>query len=142
MAVQVSVFLQDQPGRLEGIVKALSGAGINIRATAIASSEGFGVAKFLVDQPGEAATALRDWGFSVSLKSVVAVVLDDKIGGLARVLPYITEKGINVQDAYGFITAAGEEAIFVFEVEEPEELEAHLREKDCHVLEAEVLYGL
>ncbi|HOO55186.1 MAG TPA: ACT domain-containing protein [bacterium] len=142
MAVQVSVFVQNEPGRLAGITSAISKAGVNIRATTIASSEGFGVAKFLVDKPDVALDALKTAGFSVKLRSVVAVKMDDSVGGLDRVLPLLGEKKINIEDAYGFILDRGKEAVFVFEVDNPDELGEYLTEKGCKIMKPEDLYGL
>lgn len=142
MAVQVNVFMQNQPGRLAKAVRALAESGVNIRATTIASSEGFGVAKFLVDKPGEAAAALRDAGMSAALQNVVAVKMDDSAGGLDKILPLLAEQNVNVKDAYGFILERGKDAVFVFEVAEPEGLEKHLQESGCKLMTAEDLYGL
>jgi hypothetical protein len=142
MAVQLSVFIQNQPGRLAGITRVLKGAGINIRATTIASSEEFGVAKFLVNKPDEAAKALKEAGFSVSLRDVVAVKMDDHVGGLDKVLDLLTGKDINAHDAYGFILDRGVEAVFVFEVDEPKELESFLEANGCAVMKSDDLYGL
>ncbi|MFA6451570.1 MAG: ACT domain-containing protein [bacterium] len=142
MALQVNVFMQNQPGRLAKMVHVMAEAGVNIRATTIASSEGFGVAKFLVDRPAEAAAALKAAGLSAALQSVVAVKMDDRAGGLDKILPLLSAQNVNVKDAYGFILARGSEAVFVFEVENPDETEKFLREGGCEVMTAYSLYGL
>ncbi|HOC92541.1 MAG TPA: ACT domain-containing protein [bacterium] len=142
MAVQAVVFMQNMPGRLARMTGALAGAGVNIRATAISSSEGFGVAKFLVDKPEIAAAALKDAGFPVALKNVVAVKMDDTVGGLDRILPLLQSRNINVEDAYGFILERGKEAVFVFEVDQPEDLGEFLSRNGCSVMSESDLYGL
>jgi len=142
MAVQVNVFMQNQPGRLAGATKVLSEKGINIRATTIASSEGFGVAKFLVNKPREAFDALKTAGLPVSLRDVVAVRMGDSSGSLDKILPVLIEKEINVNDAYGFVLERGKEAVFVFEVEKTMEVEQYLREKGCSIMSEQDLYNL
>ncbi len=142
MAVQVNVFLQNQPGRLAHIIHVMAEAGVNLRATTIASSEGFGVAKFLADKPTEAVAALKQAGLSAALQDVVAVKIDDKAGGLDKILPLLAARRVNVNDAYGFVLERGKDAVFVFEVENPDELEGYLRENGCVVMSADDLYGL
>jgi hypothetical protein len=142
MALQVNVFMQNQPGRLAKMVHVMAEAGVNIRATTIASAEGFGVAKFLVDRPAEAATALKSAGLSAALQSVVAVKMDDRSGGLDKILPLLAAQNVNVKDAYGFILDRGTEAVFVFEVENPDETEKYLRAGGCEVMSADDLYGM
>jgi hypothetical protein len=142
MAVQLSVFVQNRPGRLASITGVLAEAGVNIRATTIASSEGFGIAKFLVDKPDAAAAALKQAGFSAALKKIVAVKMDDRVGGLDKILPLIFDQGTNIEDAYGFILERGKEAAFIFEVDAPEELETFLAGKGYGVMGEDALYGL
>ena len=45
---QLSVFLMNQPGALVETVKAISGAGINIRAMSIAEANDFGILRIIV----------------------------------------------------------------------------------------------
>ena len=46
---QLSIFSENKPGRLKRITKVLAEEGVNILAINIASSNGFGVLKFIVD---------------------------------------------------------------------------------------------
>ncbi len=47
---QLSIFSENKPGRLRKITKVLAEEGVNILAINIASSNGFGVIKFIVDK--------------------------------------------------------------------------------------------
>ena len=85
MANQVNVFAQNQPGRLERLTEVLLEEGINIRAITISGAEDYGVIKLLVDDPHKAFEALQREGFSAFLKEVIAVVMDDRPGGLHRI---------------------------------------------------------
>ena len=69
---QISVFAQNQPGRIERIAEILAQNNINIRAITIASGDEYGVIKLLVDRPGNAAATLQGEGLSVALNDVLA----------------------------------------------------------------------
>jgi len=55
MAHQISIFVENKPGRIERVARILQGAGVNMRAITIATSGSFGVIKLLVDDPGKTA---------------------------------------------------------------------------------------
>jgi len=142
MAHQLSVFAENKPGRIERITGILAEAQVNIRAITIASSNGFGVVKLLVDRPEEALGRLKDAGLSVSLQEVLAVPMEDRPGGLHRVLQVLANQGINVEDAYGFVEESGRRAVLVVEVEDPREAERLLREAGLSPIGDEELYAL
>ena len=48
MAQQLSVFLQNKPGKIAAITRALADAGIDIRALSVADTTDFGVLRMLV----------------------------------------------------------------------------------------------
>ena len=51
MAQQVCIFAENKPGRLERLTKILKDAHINMRAITIATSQGFGIIKLIVNDP-------------------------------------------------------------------------------------------
>ena len=56
----------------------------------------------LVDDPHRARKALDKEGLTVSLKEVIAVVIEDKPGGLDELVQMLAGEDINVENAYGF----------------------------------------
>ena len=69
---QVSVFLENKPGRLERITSVLKDAGINIRAMTLStSSAGWGILNLLVDRPQEAAEVLKGTGHPAALRDII-----------------------------------------------------------------------
>ncbi|MDD3717659.1 MAG: ACT domain-containing protein [Actinomycetota bacterium] len=142
MANQVNVFAQNQPGRLERLTEVLLEEGINIRAITISGADDYGVIKLLVDDPRKAFDALQREGFSAFLKEVIAVVMDDRPGGLHRVCRVLGEGGVNVEDAYGFVFQDRKTAILVVEVEKVSEAEEILKAKGLEFLSDEELYSL
>ncbi|OFW55552.1 MAG: hypothetical protein A2W01_04900 [Candidatus Solincola sediminis] len=142
MAQQINVFAQNQPGRLERLTQVLMEIGINIRAITISGSEDYGVLKLLVDDPPKAFEALQVEGFSAFMKDVVAVVMDDQPGGLFRVCRALGERGVNVEDAYGFVVKDRQTAILVIEVEKIPEAEEIVTGAGFRIMSDEELYSL
>ncbi len=142
MAHQVNVFAQNRPGRLERLTEVLKDEGINIRAITIAGTEEFGVVKLLVDDPKKAHRALLREGFSAYLKEVIAVIMEDRPGGLHRVCRVLGESGVNIEDAYGFVVQDRGTAVLVVEVEKIPEAEKVLREGGFELMTDEELYSL
>ena len=51
---QLSVFLENKPGKLSETVRKISAAGINIRAMSIADTKDFGILRLIVSDAAEA----------------------------------------------------------------------------------------
>ncbi|MDY6794100.1 MAG: ACT domain-containing protein [Actinomycetota bacterium] len=142
MAHQINVFAQNQPGRLERLTEVLRDENINIRAITIAGADDYGVIKLLVDDPQKAQAALNEEGFSTFMKEVIAVVMDDRPGGLHDICRSLGEKGVNVEDAYGFVVKDRNTAILVVEVEKIPEAEGFIHDSGFEIMSDEELYSL
>ncbi len=142
MAHQVSVFAENKPGRIEKITRVLSQGGINIRAITISSANGFGVIKILVNQPQEAYELLRSQGIPTYLQEVIAVVMPDTPGSLHSIAQVLTENGINIEDAYGFVIKSGETAVLVIQVESQPRAQSILERNGFRLLRDEEIYHL
>lgn len=139
IAYQLSIFAENKPGRLAKITKLLAKAKINIRAISISSSDAFGVINMLVDDPERARSALTEGGLTANLKPVIAVVIEDKPGGLDRLITLLADKNINIENAYGFVLESWKKAVFVIDVEQIEGIEEVLRKSGFETLNAEAL---
>lgn len=142
MIRQISVFAENRPGKLERVTRLLAEAGVNIRATTISDLGDFGVIKLLVDQPQKGVEKLVAAGVPAKLVEVVAIFLDDRVGGLHRPARTLLDKGINAKNAYGFVVDKGRQAVFIFEVDNPCEAAGALAVAGFHVLEESDLAGL
>ncbi len=117
----ISVFVQNQPGKLEKITKVLAESGANILGFSITSVKDFGVIKFLVDKTEEAYNALKEAGFTVALNEALGIEMEDRPGGLHEVVKFISEKGVNIENALVYVEESRHKAYFIFEVENLEE---------------------
>lgn len=115
---QISVFVENKPGRVARVAKTLSDAGVNIRALTIAEAGDFGVIRMVVDDTEKGYRVLRDKGFTVSETDVLAVELKDVPGGLYEVANTLGMNNINVDYAYAFVTARAERAMLILRVDD------------------------
>jgi len=142
MPQQVSVFLENRPGKVEQVTELLAAAGVNIRAVTIADSGDFGVLKLLVDDPARAWGALADGGLTAALKEVIAIRVPDRPGGLLEVARVLRKEEINVDDAYGFVLKDKREAVFVIQVGDPAPAAGVLTRAGLELLTEKDLYQL
>ena len=113
-AEQISIFLENKAGRLAEVTSILAEADVNIRALAIADTSDFGVLRLIVNDNQRAVEALRNRGFTVGKTDVVAVEVEDRPGGLYKILDILYNAEINVEYMYAFVTQSGSNAIMIF----------------------------
>ena len=70
---QLSVFIENRPGRLSAVTKILGDNDVNIRAMSLADTKDFGILRLIVDDFEKAVSALKTEGFSVTTTQVLAV---------------------------------------------------------------------
>ncbi|MBP5167438.1 MAG: ACT domain-containing protein [Oscillospiraceae bacterium] len=122
---QLSVFLENKPGKLADAVEAISQAGINIRAMSIADTRDFGILRLIVSDLSAAKKVLS--GGSIVLDtSVIAVKMDDRAGALSHVLKVLDKNMINVEYMYAFTASGKDSAYVVFRVDDINHAEAAL----------------
>lgn len=99
---QVTVFLQNETGRLEEMTEILGNNNINISAISIAEAAEFGIARLIVDDYEKAVQVLKENSFSVNSVEVLCVETPDTAGALCEVLKKLSSAGINVSYMYGY----------------------------------------
>ena len=117
---QISVFVENKPGRLAELTDVLSKNGIDLRALSIAETEDFGIVRMIVDDSYKTACILKEAQYVFSITRVLAVELPDEPGGLSKVLDILGKHQINLEYAYAFITRTKDLAYMIFRVEDNE----------------------
>jgi len=138
---QISVFLENKSGRLAEVTQALADNNINIRALCIAETIDYGVLRLIANDPALAKKVLSERGFTVTETSVLVVEVEDKPGGLARVIKVLAQSGINIEYIYAFLTRS-EKAFVVFRLENMDEAAAALQKAGVRVLTGAEIYAL
>ena len=121
---QISAFVENEPGRLQTMLKVLKEANINMRALSVADHPDFGIIRCIVSDPERATQALRDAGYTVRLTNVLAVEIPDEPGSLLdRVAEPLAREGINLEYFYAFIEPVPGKAMVVIKVSDPDRAE-------------------
>ena len=83
---QMSVFVENTTGRLSDLTGVLAENNIDIIACTIADTVDFGILRCIVEDPEKATEILKEHGFTASITEVIAVSVEDKPGGLDKIL--------------------------------------------------------
>ena len=145
MAKQLTIFMENRPGRMKSISDVLLENELNIWAFTIQDRGEFGLIKMIVDKPEKAHLILQDRGFACVLKDVLAVTAEnDQPGNLDKLTTLLLEKGVNIKDAYGFVSPKDRQGICFMEVENPEnvDIEEAIAAHGFTVLTGKELYEL
>ena len=135
---QISVFLENKPGRLNRMTKVLADHKIDLRALSLAETKDFGIARLIVDDVLAATSVLKDADFIASLTPVLAFEIPDETGGLNRLLDAFTETGVNVEYMYSFLGGKKvSSAYMIFRVADTSSAEAALVGKGLRPLTQE-----
>jgi len=129
MGKQISIFVENKPGKISAITEVLLKANINLKAMTIADSGSFGIIKIMTDDNEKAYKVLKEKKFLVSYQKVVVVEIPDEVGSFHKVAKVLEKNKINIEDAYGFIMDEGVKAALILKVSEPEKVEKILKEE-------------
>ena len=113
---QLSVFVENKPGRLAEITSAIAEKGINMRALSVTDTTDFGILRVIVDKPDEAAAVLKSAGLTVSLTDVIAIGIDDKPGAFASAIKVLGDADITVDYIYAFVPRTQASAYVILHV--------------------------
>jgi hypothetical protein len=142
MVKQVSIFLENRAGRLAEVTKLLSDNQLNIRALSVADTSDFGILRLIVNDPDKAIGVLKGANYTVSAAEVVAIEVDDRPGGLARILGIFDENRINVEYMYAFLAKIPDKAVLIFRFDDNKSVIEKLKNKDIRLIGAKELYNL
>ena len=138
---QISVFVENRPGRLAEITEIIGNAGIDMCAMSIADTTDFGILRLIVDDPGKALELLRSAECVVSVTQVLAVSIEDQPGSLAKVLRILADAGISIEYLYAFITRKEGNAYVVFRLEDNGAATALLEKHGIKTAEIDEIYN-
>lgn len=102
MIKQLSVFVQNETGRLVRVTEILQEAGINISALSLAETEEYGILRMIVSDIDLAAETLKKNGYKVKVIDVICLVAPDVPGALNEKLKLLAEERVDVIYMYGY----------------------------------------
>ena len=134
---QLSIFLENAPGRLYEATRALGEAGINLRSLCISDSSDFGVLRILVSDVAKARRVIMEKQLPARVDDVVAVEIEDTPGSLARLLYPFKEKKVNVEYMYALAGTSSGKAGMVFRFNDNDRAIGILQANNVRLLDAE-----
>lgn len=133
---QISVFLENQSGRLSEVARILSDNNINICALSLADTSDFGILRMIVSDSDRALEVLRQARFTVAQTQVVAVRVLDQPGGLAAVLDIIRQHQVSIEYMYAYLHHRIDDAVMIFRFENTDETLDLLQQSGLPIMRA------
>ena len=117
---QLSLFVENKAGSLHAVCQILEQNNINIRTLSLADTEQFGILRLLVKEWERARDVLTAAGFVVKVTEVLALPVEDRVGGLGQVLAVLDRHKLSVEYMYAFTFGKSGYAVMVFRFENPD----------------------
>ena len=138
---QLSLFLENKPGRLMEHCRLLAEAGISIRTLSVADTQQFGILRMIVSDWQKAAALLQESGCVVNVTEVLAVEVPDRPGGLAGILDIFENSGINIEYMYAFTFGRQDKAVLIFRFDRPDDAIKRLQAAGVNVVGSVEVYS-
>ena len=124
---QVSVAIENQPGRLAAMSRAMAAHGINIKDLSVVDNIEQGMIRMVTSDPAACKALLLKEGFYVVEAEVLVIILKDTPGKLAVLCEALGEARINIDYAYGSEDPSEEHVRIVMKVSNIEKATEVLR---------------
>ncbi|MDD1611755.1 MAG: hypothetical protein LUQ57_01295 [Methylococcaceae bacterium] len=113
---QLSIAIENKPGRLSTIAGLMASHGINIRDLCVVDNIEQGVIRLIPSDPQVCRTLLQQANYFVVEADVLVFILKDNPGQLETVCRALDAAGVNIEYAYGSEDAREEESRLIFKV--------------------------
>ncbi len=117
-AKQISVFVDNKPNQLTGVMALLKESGINVRALSLADTSDFGILRMVVNDTDKAEKVLKNASYAVTVTEIIAITIPDSPGQLSRVLDILGAENVNLEYLYAFTGASDKSVSFVIRVDD------------------------
>jgi hypothetical protein len=99
-AKQLTIFLENQTGRLAEVAKILKDANINLQGFSTTEARDYGILRLVVSDTEKARQILKDAGFTTHIAEVICFWVQDRPGELSRILEILAGEKINIDYIY------------------------------------------
>lgn len=134
---QITVAIENSPGRLYEVTRALGEAGINLRALNLVDTGAFGQLRLLVSDLAKTRRILMEMQMPANIHEVVAVEIEDKPGRLAKLLKPLIDTAVHVLYTYAFVGFSSGKAVMIFRFSDNDEAIRVLHQHGYTLLDAE-----
>lgn len=136
---QISIFLENQSGKLAELASCLSESKIDLRAISVAETSDFGIVRIIVDDVFNATTILKNNNYICSMTDVLAVEVADKPGALASMIAALGTEGINLEYMYAITAKKNDVAYMIVRVNDVAKASNILEKKGFRTVDLETL---
>ena len=111
---EITVALENAPGRLAHLTKCLAEKKVNILAISVLESTDMGLVRMVVDKPAVALKMLTDnCPMTCTVCDVLEITAPNRAGALAGLAAKLAKRRINVDYVYGSTVTKGKANIIV-----------------------------
>ena len=97
---QLTVFLENQTGRLAEVARILRDAGINLQGFSTTEARDYGILRLVVSDTDAAKQKLKEAGFTTHIAEAICIKVEDKPGELYKILDILATAEINIDYVY------------------------------------------
>ena len=137
MVKQLSVFVENKPGRLMEILRALADSMIDIKALSLADTTEFGIIRIIVSDADKAKKVLNNDGVVVRVCNVLAVAVNDEPGALMKTFEILSENKISVEYMYAFGEKLGNSSVIAIRTDDMDLAAERLADGGVTILESD-----
>ncbi len=117
---QLTVFLENQTGRLAEVSKILRDQGIDLKGFSTTEARDYGILRLVVTDVEKSRQLLKQAGFTTHIADVICVKVEDKPGGLYKILDILAGEGVNID--YIYVIAGTRIVLSVTDIARTEEI--------------------
>lgn len=117
---QLTVFLENQTGRLAEVAKILKDKNINLQGFSTTEARDYGILRLVVSDTELARKSLKDAGFTTHVADAICIKVEDRPGELYRVLEILADASINID--YIYVIAGTRLVLSVSDISRTEEI--------------------
>jgi len=123
---QISVAIENQPGRLGQIGRLLAKQGVHISAFSVIDNVEQAMVRLVTDDPTAARLSLEAAGLPVVEVEVLVIEMTDSLGSLALIGETLASAAINIEYAYTSTAAVGNRGRLIVKTANPRAAQAVL----------------
>jgi hypothetical protein len=117
---QLTVFLENQTGRLAEVAKILKDRNINLRGFSTTEARDYGILRLIVSDVESARQLLKESGLATHVAQVICLEVEDKPGGLYEVLDILARESVSID--YIYVIAGNRIVLSVGDISRTEEI--------------------
>jgi hypothetical protein len=117
---QITVFLENQTGKLAEVARILKNKNINLQGFSTTEARDYGILRLVVSDTELARQSLKDAGFTTHVADSICVKVIDRPGELLKILDILARANINID--YIYVISGTRIVISVKDIKSAEEL--------------------